>query len=129
MEKRFSFTKSERLCSRKAIDTLFDGSGKAFSAFPLRVVYMPVEVGDAAVSVLVSVPKRRLHHAVDRNRVKRLVREAYRLQKHLLVEPLQSKPYSLHLAFIYQAETVATHNAILLSVRKALQRISERLPE
>ena len=86
----FSFHKSERLCSKRIIDALFTGGSKSMSAFPLRVVFMPVPVEAPAplVSILVSVSKRRFKRAVKRNRVKRQIREAYRKQKHILTSVL-----------------------------------------
>lgn len=86
-----AFPKSEKLVSRKLIDRLFSrGGGKFVTAFPLRLVYMYLDKGDEVLHVngrttkmadaqlLISVPKRCFKHAVDRNRVKRQVREAYR---------------------------------------------------
>lgn len=75
--------KSERLHSKKLIDSLFGGGrSKAMSAFPLRLVYMPA--GEGASQLLVSVPKRLLHRANKRNRVKRQIREAYRKHKQIM---------------------------------------------
>ena len=80
-------TKSERLTSRLVIDKLFAGGNASMAAFPLRIVFMQMEKGNSEnpdssanseklppVSILVSVPKKRFRHAVDRNRMKRLVR-------------------------------------------------------
>lgn len=96
--------KSERMHSRKLIDGLFQGNGRgrAMTAFPLRLVFKPAPEGRAAdgntadgtseessrrvSQMFVSVPKRHLKHAVDRNRVKRQVREAYRLNKHVMAD-------------------------------------------
>ena len=88
----FSFRKSERIHSLKQIDELFGGGkSRALSAFPIRVVYRYVHrlPTEAPFQVLISVPKRNLKHAVDRNRVKRQLREAYRLNKHLLFNSKQ----------------------------------------
>ena len=68
--------KEERLCSRKALEELFGGGHQSVSAFPIRAVYMPNEVG--VVRVMVSVSKRYFKRAVKRNRIKRQLREAYR---------------------------------------------------
>lgn len=66
--------KTERLYHKKTIDSLFKGGkSKSMTAFPLRLVYMPMEDGDRC-EMLVSVPKRNLHRANKRNRVKRQVR-------------------------------------------------------
>lgn len=83
----YRFGKEERLCSRKDIDRLFNGGGShSMAAFPLRLVYMceSPDAGMQPARVLVSVPKRCFRRAVKRNRVKRQIREAYRLNRHLL---------------------------------------------
>ena len=85
------FQKQERIVSQKLIEELFGGGqSHTLAAFPLRAVYMQQERQDRSepVKVLISVPKKRLHHAVDRNRAKRQVREAYRLQKQVLIEKI-----------------------------------------
>ena len=84
--------KQERVCSKKLIDRLFNGGhSHSMSAFPLRVVYMPMEAEDESqqlprTQLLVSVPKKCFKRAVKRNRVKRQVREAYRLQRQILAD-------------------------------------------
>ena len=142
----YEFTKSERLTSQLAIDKLFAGGNASMAVFPLRVVYMKAEKSAAApatastteaaatlekkmppVSVLVSVPKKRFHHAVDRNRMKRLVREAYRLNKHILWDALEGKDFRLVLAFVCITDTLPTFYAVNKSVTKALTRIAEKM--
>ena len=80
------FPKEEKLKSRKLIEKLFS-EGKSISRFPLRLVYVKTEFpGTAGVQAAVSVSKRKFKKAVDRNRIKRLLREAYRLNKHQVKE-------------------------------------------
>ena len=84
-----TFRKRERMVSQRLIDDLFaGGSSHSVAAFPLRAVYKLRERNDHEVplQMLISVPKKHFHHAVDRNRVKRQVREAWRRHKSLLVE-------------------------------------------
>lgn len=87
---KHTFGKEEHIVSKLQIDRLFSkGGSRALSAFPIRVVYRLYdrpEYDPVAVQVLLSVPKRHLKHAVARNRVKRQLREAYRLQKEILAE-------------------------------------------
>lgn len=95
--------KSERIVSQKQIDALFTGTGsQSKAAFPIRTVYIikEREVGREPVQLLVSVPKKRFKHAVDRNRVKRQLREAYRRNKHLLADVLPTEK-AIDLAFIW----------------------------
>lgn len=95
---RFTYPKSEKLKSKKTIDLLFS-KGKSVSKFPLRLVYVALEEeNDAKTTVGVSVSKKHFKHAVDRNYYKRILREAYRLNKHLLLENLQ-KPYGFMLFY------------------------------
>ncbi len=130
-------TKTERLTSQLVIDKLFAGGNASMAAFPLRIVYMQVEkqegsqqldgVQQPPVSILVSVPKKRFRHAVDRNRMKRLVREAYRLNKHILWNALQEKNFRLAIAFVCITDTLPTFRSVNKSMRKALIRIGERV--
>ncbi len=80
---RFTFGKEEKLKSRKLIERLFV-EGNSIKEFPLRMKYLKLENADFSIKVAFSVPKRNVKLAVDRNRIKRLIREAYRLNKHLL---------------------------------------------
>lgn len=125
-----TFTKAERLCSQTSIDWLFDGKGEAFSAFPLRVVYksVPLTEGEAVLpKLLVSVPKKRFHHAVDRNHAKRLVREAYRKHKQAFVECAARQHLAVTLAFIYIGGEMATADEIERRVATALGRMVKAL--
>lgn len=79
------------------------------------------------VSILVSVPKKRFRHAVDRNRMKRLVREAYRLNKHILWKALEGKNERLMLAFVCMTDTLPSYQMVNKSMKKALIRVSEKL--
>ena len=81
-----SFPKEEHLCRKKLIEELF-GRGSSFGLYPLRLVWLPTaEPTTAPPQVLVSVSKRNFKRAVDRNYFKRLMREAYRLNKYRLLE-------------------------------------------
>lgn len=124
-----TFKKAERLNSKIVIDKLFAGGNSSMAVFPLRVVYMAVPKDEKApASVLITVPKKRFHHAVDRNRVKRLVREAYRARKHIVWDALADKDYSLAIAFVCITDNLPSYHLVCKSVQKALVRISERMP-
>lgn len=115
------------------------------AVFPLRAVYMPMDDGEQTtddpsvvcdsrfsrecppLQVLISVPKRRLHHAIDRNRVKRQVREAYRRHKQTLWERLEQQNRRLAIAFIYIGDAPSSSSQITRSVCKILHRIEEKL--
>lgn len=123
----YRLTRGERLKSKLLTDRLFNGGGsRGMSAFPLRMVYLPMERGEhqAPASIMVSVPKRCLRHAVDRNRVKRQVREAYRTNKHLL-QPKEGQV--LLIAFIWMDSTLYPSEAVEHKVKNLLIRLNERL--
>ena len=137
-EERFS--KRERLCSKKLIDTLFGpGRSHAMTAFPLKVVYRLVDnvtettasagaVTETNVQVLISVPKKHPKRAVKRNRVKRQVREAYRKHKSyvtLRVKELTDK--QLLIAFIWLSNELTDSVTVDQRVYNLLQRIGERI--
>jgi len=128
-EKGYTLNKDERLCSKKLIERLFAGGNRSFPTFPLRVVYMPLspEENSAEASILISVPKKRFKHAVKRNRVKRQVREAYRQNKHILLDALkaQETPCKMVLAFIWLDNKLHTTKEITYKVKKLLMHIAE----
>lgn len=125
--KPYSFPKAEHLCSRKDIDALFSSGNYAASAFPLRAVYRRVpRTAGPAVKVLLSVSKRRHKLAVDRNRAKRQLREAYRHHKSLLAASLQPDE-SLHLAFLWLSNRPVPSATVENRVKNLLHRIAEKI--
>jgi len=97
----FTYPKYEKLKSQKQLDLLF-AEGKSVSKFPLRLVYVPVELeNEEKIKFGVSVSKKHFKKAVDRNYYKRLLRECYRLNKALLWENLE-KPHAI--MFFYQSK-------------------------
>ena len=124
-----TFKKRERIVSRKLIERLFSkGSSFSVSAFPLRIVVMETArtEDDVPVQVLVSVSKRHFKHAVDRNRVKRQVREVYRQHKQIVPEKVQQKQ-TLAIAFIWLADELYESTAVEKSIKKLLGKVAERL--
>ena len=117
--------KSERLDKKKVIEKMFAGGSRSFSVFPLRVVYL--EELEAPVSILVSVSKRRCKRAVKRNRVKRQIRETYRMNKHGLLAVLTEKKCRLAVAFIYLSDQLVDSSVIEDRMKTALARIAEKV--
>ena len=84
-KRKYTFPKEEHLCRKKLIEELFSKQGSSFGVYPLRIVWIPAPAPTSAPpQVLISVSKRTFKRAVDRNRLKRLIREAYRLNKYRL---------------------------------------------
>lgn len=118
--KRNTFRKPEKICNQNQIDSLFK-EGKSLKSGLFRLLFIETEsVGKMAVQVLIAVPKKNLRHAVDRNRMKRLVREAYRLSKHNILDHYSEVGKHLDIAIIFmgkqcvsQAETTAAINVLL----------------
>lgn len=125
MTKRFGFPKAERLKSRKAIDSLF-AEGKSFAVFPVRVTYrfFAADEKTSGLQVGVTVSKRYFKKAVDRNRIKRLLREAYRLQKEALQEQLKANNKGGVVFFLYSDKNIASFEAIKTAMAKCLKKLS-----
>jgi len=118
-----SFSKPEHLCGEKRITRLFT-QGDAFIAYPLRVVYIIESIRDKTPSsVLVSVPKKRFKRAVKRNRLKRLMREAYRLNKTSLIEKLEEKQLQVHIAFNYVSDDELDFATVEKKMKLALEKL------
>lgn len=117
-----TFKKEERLCSKKVIDQLFL-NGNSFLVFPLKVVFLETQLPSSfPVQAGFSVSKKIFKRAVHRNRIKRLMREAYRLHKHELYQQLEKR--QLAVFFIFVGKELMDYPAIEKSMKKSLQRIS-----
>ncbi len=100
---KLSLGKEERLKSKKIIGNLY-AEGKSIKVFPLRMVYLQTEhTSTYPAQVGVSVPKRNFKRAVDRNRIKRLLRECYRKEKSLVYNEI-SKPYVFMISYLAKEE-------------------------
>ena len=105
----FTYPKNERLKSKTTIGLLFS-EGKSVSKYPLRLVYSQAEAdSEQKIKMGVSVSKKYFKRAVDRNYFKRVLRETYRLNKHLLLDNLE-QPYSL--MFFYQTKDKLSYEEI-----------------
>lgn len=119
---RQTFRKPHHLCLRRDIEALFRKGRPSAVAFPLRVVWQEVE--DACpqpYKVLVSVSKRHLRHAADRNRAKRQVRESFRLNQQLLAV---KEGHTLHLAFLWISETLQPTQKVQYAVVRLMEKIN-----
>lgn len=124
---RFTFRKEERLHSKKAISELMS-RGKSFSNHPLRILWTETEPGGKfAAQVMFSVPKKKIKTAVQRNRLRRRMREAYRKNKHLLYEPLNESGTAIALAFIYTSPEESEYRDIEHKIIVSLQRLRDNV--
>lgn len=121
VNRKFTFPKQERLSWKRHIDLLF-ANGRSFVAFPLRVIYLPVEEDalPAPASVLISVPKKKFKRAVKRNLIKRRMREAYRIHKHDLFDALANNQQRMLVAFLYLDKEILPFSEIEKAMQKAL---------
>ena len=122
-----TFRKQERIVSTRLIEMLFSkGDSKSQSAFPLRAVFLQTarQEKGAPVQILISVPKKRFKHAVDRNRVKRQIREAYRQHK-ILLEGKVDEEKLLMIAFIWLSDRHYPTSEIENRVVSLLERIAQ----
>jgi ribonuclease P protein component len=125
MAKRFGFGRREKLKSRKQIEVLFQ-NGKSFPVFPLRVIYQFLPAEEGFLQVGVSASKRYFKKAVDRNRLKRLIREAYRLQKLPIIETLKKEKKQGFVFFMYTDKTIAGFDVIRDAMKKSLDRLEKQ---
>ena len=124
--RRYTLSKEERLSWKRYIDLLF-AKGQSFVAFPLRVVYLAVEEETLApVSILVSVPKKKFRRAVKRNLIKRQVREAYRVRKYDLIDPLTGKNKRMLVAFLYLDKEIHPFADMEKAMTKALNVLRDK---
>jgi ribonuclease P protein component len=122
---RHTFSKQERLKSRKLIDALFR-SGKTFQVFPFRVFYLWEPPSGISVQVGVGASKRNFKRAVDRNRIKRLMREGYRLQKQLLEK--QPGGPSLRVFILYTGKVLPALPQVMEKMAVILTRLRPAEP-
>ncbi len=119
---RYSFGKDEKLCSKLMIDELFS-SGKSFKEYPLRVIHLPVETSNITTKVLISVPKKRFKKAVSRNRIKRLIREVYRLNKSELHEFWKEERKYFAIAFVYIGNEIPIYQELNATMEQVLNKL------
>ncbi len=118
---RYTLKKSEILKHKKVISELFE-KGSSFSIYPIKIIFRIKSEGQH--QVLISVPKKKFKKAVERNKIKRRLREAYRLNKHILNLNDKSK---LNIAYIYISEQILPFNFIQDKMIESLKRLINKI--
>lgn len=119
----FTLRKQDKLKSRKLIEKLFDSGDSSF-VYPIKLMYLDLPVLDSKLKMAVTVPKRQFKRAVDRNKLKRKIREAYRQHKPTLEHQLSNHPNHHHLIlmFIYVGKGIEEYSVIEKAVKKLLSK-------
>jgi ribonuclease P protein component len=123
-KQRYTLGKKDKLKSRKAIEQLFK-DGKSFSVFPFRVLYLEAPASSATKNNLqtaFSVSKKHFKKAVDRNRIKRLMREAWRLQKNILSDKINTTNNTLAVFIIYTGNELPEYELIFEKITVVIKR-------
>ena len=123
--KKFSFGKQERLGSRKILENIFE-TGKAINEFPFRLLWIESPVEEKKIlKIAISVPKKKIKRAVDRNKIKRLIKESYRLNKHTILSTIETsgKKFSAIIIFTGKEEMTykETEAKIILTLHRFVQ--------
>jgi ribonuclease P protein component len=123
----FSFRKDEILRKKKLIDRLFT-EGSTFYIYPFKIFWLeiPLDTPNPA-QILISVGKRSFKRAVDRNRIKRQIREVYRLQKHELYSKLIKDQQQCVMGIIYTANIHLTTAELEFKIKAVLKRLTSEL--
>jgi ribonuclease P protein component len=119
-------TYREKLKSRTLLKELF-GQGKSLSVYPVKTWYLELPAGSKPILTGVGVSARNFKKAVDRNRIKRLLREAYRLQKQPLLDNLQTNNKSIAVFFLYIGKELPVYDQAKKAIAETLQKLSDRL--
>lgn len=127
---KFTLSKAERLSGKNNIDLLFT-QGHSFVVFPFRIVYtfLTASQQESRAAMFVSVPKKKFKRAVKRNLIRRRVKEAYRLNKHLLLPVLEEQNLHVAIAFLYLDREVREYHSIESKIKELLTQFAARIKE
>lgn len=125
----YRFKKAERLCSKILINNLFSKGNRVLSQFPFRVLWQFVSPNDiqGPAQMMVSVSKKHFAKAVHRNKIKRQVRELYRLHKHILYQALEQKEKSVTIAIIFQDKQMTPHAEMKMAFEQILKKLIQQI--
>ena len=129
MAKQFTLGKNERLKSRKSIEELFS-EGKKIITAPYKIQYLLTRsAGSPSLLFGTGVSVKNFKKAVDRNKIKRLTREAYRLQKLTLQEKIKTNNIQLNVFFIYTGKEIPEYNEVYKKVGVVLKKLEKLIEQ
>jgi ribonuclease P protein component len=125
----YTFKKTERLCSKTYINNLFSKGSRVITQFPFRVLWQQVNEPEwkYPAQVLITVSKRSFKSGVDRNHIKRQIRELYRLDKHQLYATLHNKDLQIIISINYLGKSKLKHAEMKPAFEKLLQKWIQQL--
>lgn len=127
-QQRFTFKPIEKLKSAKLIGQIFK-EGQSFSHFPFRIIHISLEKNKSFLQAAFSVSSKNFKKAVDRNRIKRLMREAYRLQKNSLQKKLEQNQNYLAIFIIYTGNELPVYDNVYYKISGLLKRLETIVSE
>ncbi|MEO8110566.1 MAG: ribonuclease P protein component [Ginsengibacter sp.] len=126
IQQRFTLRPFEKLKSRKLIDGVFK-KGKSFTDFPFRVIYLFTEENKSQLQAGFAVSSKIFKRAVDRNRIKRLMREAYRLQKNSLQKLLEEKQKNLVVFIVFTGKELPLFTETKDKIKSLITRLEQMI--
>ena len=117
--------KYEKLCSRKLIDQMFAAKNNSIKSYPLRLIYHITDKQQSPAQFFISVPKKRVRHAVDRVLMRRRIREAYRLNRDIFLPILKQNSLSVNIAIIYMHDNICDYALVEEKLKNALTSLAE----
>ncbi len=127
IQQRYTYGKNQKLKSTKVIDLLFK-EGKSLQQYPVRFIWMKVD-SETTLQASVAVSKRFFAKAVDRNKLKRHLRESWRLQKNVIEKELLQKEISIVGMIVFTGKLIKDHQLIAASLEKILVKLKQQIEE
>lgn len=126
MKKKFTFKKEERLKSWKIIEQLFEKKNPSITEAPFKIVWTETILKSKfPAQIVFAVPKKNFHRAVDRNKIRRWMREYFRMNKYILYDVLTEKKKQLALMLLYTGKKIPDFNLVSEKIIVILNRLSE----
>ena len=119
-----SLGKKERLKGKKVVSKIFENPKNSIGLFPFKAFYSFSDSKQGESKFGVSVPKKKFKRAVDRNKIKRLIKEALRLNKTLLNKELSKRNVALHVMILFNGEKIPSYNSVEVKIKEILKRLA-----